>query len=175
MRRALSLCVLAAAAVLPAQLPTPREALGHEVGADHFLANYTQLKAWWGQLAAQSDRMRLESLGETAYGLDMQLAIVSAPENLARIDELREINERLALGRVEGEAAARELAVRGRTVIWIDAGMHATESVAAQNILELVWQMVSRDDAEVRRILDEVVLLLAFGAGLTWASAVIEW
>ena len=46
MRRALSLCVLAAAAVLPAQLPTPREALGHEVGADHFLANYTQLKAW---------------------------------------------------------------------------------------------------------------------------------
>ena len=160
MRRALSLCVLAAAAVLPAQLPTPREALGHEVGADHFLANYTQLKAWWGQLAAQSDRMRLESLGETAYGLDMQLAIVSAPENLARIDELREINERLALGRVEGEAAARELAVRGRTVIWIDAGMHATESVAAQNILELVWQMVSRDDAEVRRILDEVVLLV---------------
>ncbi len=160
MRTILRASLLALTAALPAQLPGPVEALGREVGADHFLANYTQLTAWWEQLAAGSDRMRLEPLGKTAYGLDMQLAILSSPENLARLDEIREINARLALGRDVDEAVARDLAARGRTVIWIDAGMHATESVAAQNILELVWQMVSRDDAEVRRILDEVVLLV---------------
>jgi hypothetical protein len=44
--------------------------------------------------------------------------------------------------------------------VWIDGGLHATEAIAGQNIIELVWQMTSRDDAEVRRILDEVVLLV---------------
>ncbi|MGA1607589.1 MAG: M14 family zinc carboxypeptidase, partial [Planctomycetota bacterium] len=127
MRTILRASLLALTAALPAQLPGPVEALGREVGADHFLANYTQLTAWWEQLAAGSDRMRLEPLGKTAYGLDMQLAILSSPENLARLDEIREINARLALGRDVDEAVARELAARGRTVIWIDAGMHATE------------------------------------------------
>ena len=42
------------------QLPGPKEALGgHEIGEDFFLANYTQLKNWWEQLAEKSDRMEL--------------------------------------------------------------------------------------------------------------------
>jgi hypothetical protein len=148
------------AAVAAAQLPSPGRFLGHDIGEDHFLADYTQLAAYWQELAAASDRMRIESVGRTAYGQEQWLAVISSPENLARIDELRGIAARLTLGRDTDEAVARDLAAAGRAVIWIDAGMHATESVAAQNILELVWQMVSRDDAEVRRILAEVVLLV---------------
>ncbi len=141
-------------------LPSPGEFLGAEVGADHFLADHAQLIDYWRELVRRSDRMLLEDCGRTGYGQTQWVAVISAPDNLARLEELRDSNRRLALGRDADPAPAAALARSGRAVVWIDAGMHATESVAAQNILELVWQMVSRDDAEVRRILDEVVLLV---------------
>ncbi|MEO0477841.1 MAG: M14 metallopeptidase family protein [Planctomycetota bacterium] len=140
-------------------LRSPEEALGNPIGADGFLADYTALRSYWSELADASDRMSVESIGTTSYGQDHIAAILSSPRNLARLSEIRETNVRLALGRDEDESVAAQLANRDPAVIWIDAGLHATESIAGQNILELVWQMVSRDDEEVRRILDHVVLI----------------
>ena len=45
-------------------------------------------------------------------------------------------------------------------MVWIDGGLHATEVLGAQQLMELVWQMVSRDDEETMRFLDDVVLLV---------------
>lgn len=140
--------------------PSPREFLGHEVGADHFLADYGQLVAYWRELAARSDRLVLEDIGPTSYGQTMWMAIVSSPANLERREHYRRIAERLCRARDEDPAVVAALAEEGRAIVWIDAGMHATEAVAAQNILELVWRMVSRDDPEVRRILENVILLV---------------
>ncbi len=152
--------VLALAIPLRAQqLTTPEAALGQPIGADNFLANYTQLSRWWRKLATESSRMTLESIGKTSYGQEMLMAVISSPQNLAKREEYRRIANRLCAGRMD-EAEARRLAASGRSVVWIDAGMHATESVAAQNILELVWRMVSRNDAETLRILDDVILLV---------------
>lgn len=155
-------CVLVAllAAVAPAQLPGPQQALGHEVGADGKLADYTQLRAWWDALAAASDRIRVERIGTTSYGQPMVMATISAPQNLARLDRLREIARMLARGEAGSESAAQVLAAEGRAVVWVDGGLHATESIAGQNILELVWRMVSRDDEETQRIRERVVLLV---------------
>lgn len=152
--------LLAAAVPAQSEVTTPEEFLGHEVGADHFLANYTQLSAYWRKLAGESDRMVLEEIGTTSYGQTMLVAVVSSPANLARIEQLRATSETLCRAKGLTEAQAASLARDGRAVIWIDAGMHATESVAAQNILELVYRMTSQNDAETRRILDNVILLV---------------
>src|SRR5581483_358557 len=41
----------------------------------------------------------------------------------------------------------------------VDGGLHATEVLGAQQLIETVWQMVSRDDAETKRSLSDVILL----------------
>ncbi len=43
--------------------------------------------------------------------------------------------------------------------MWIDGGLHATEVVGAQQLIEMVYQMVSRTDAETVRFLNDVILL----------------
>ncbi|MCA8941868.1 MAG: peptidase, partial [Planctomycetes bacterium] len=149
---ALSLLCWLTASSLSAQVPSPREFLGHDIGADHFLADYTQLRAYWKALDEASDRLVVEEFGTTSYGQPMVAAIVSAPQNLARLDEIRRVNRELALGREDDEAAAIEAIEGNPAIVWIDAGMHATESVAAQNILELTWRLTSSDLDEVRRI-----------------------
>ncbi|MBM4060390.1 MAG: peptidase [Planctomycetes bacterium] len=158
--RAAGLC-LAATLLGPfaaAQVPSPLQFLGHEVGADFQLCNYTDLVRYFRAIAAASDRVRLVDVGATSYGQRLLMAVISSPANLARLDRHREIWRTLAQGRVDAAAAAA-LAAEGRACVWIDAGLHATEAIAGQNVIELVWQMASRTDAEVARILDEVVLL----------------
>lgn len=143
-----------------AQVPSPVAFLGHEIGADHQLCNYTDLVRYFRAVEAASDRVQLVDIGPTSYGQRMLMAVISAPANLARLDRLREIDRRLAMARGVDATAAKALADEGRALVWIDGGLHATEAIAGQNVIELVWQMASRDDDEVRRILDEVVLLV---------------
>ncbi len=153
--------LLAFAALLPAQqaVPSPVDFLGKEVGADHYLCNWTDMLRYFRAVDAASDRLELHEIGPSGYGQTMHMAVITSPQNHARLQELRQISTRLARARDAEPAVARELAESGRAVVWIDAGLHATEVIAGQNIIELVWQMCSRDDQEVRRILDEVVLL----------------
>ncbi len=51
------------------------------------------------------------------------------------------------------------MAKDGKAVIWIDGGTHSSEIVNHQAVIQLAYQMVSRNDEEVLRILDDVILL----------------
>ncbi len=90
--------------------------------------------------------MRLVDIGRTAEGRAQYMAILSSPENLARLDHWREISERLAHADGVSKEEARRLAQEGRAIVWIDGGLHATETVGSQQLMELVWEMVSGDD-----------------------------
>jgi hypothetical protein len=153
---------------------TPPEAhFGHPIGADYVLPDYRQLSDYWRRLAAESDRMRLVDIGRTAEGRTQYMAIVTSPDNHRRLQRLREVSATLAAGRADS-ATAHALAAEGRAVVWIDGGLHATEVLGAQQLVETVWQLVSRDDPETLRILDDVVVL-AVHANPDGMDLVSEW
>ncbi|MGH7523931.1 MAG: M14 family metallopeptidase, partial [Gemmatimonadales bacterium] len=154
------LILLLPVAPLAAQqaLTTPQQALGHTIGADYFLPTYTQLEHWWSQLAHESKRIKLDTIGLTAEGRPQLMAILSSPANLARLAEYRRTSARLARGRVDS-ATARGLARSGKAIVWIDGGLHADEVLGANQLLELVWQMVSMNDPETLRILNDDIIL----------------
>jgi len=160
--RACALLVFFAIAA-PAQngrhLTTPKEALGFDIGDDYQLANYTQLTAWWKKLASESDRMKLVEIGKTEEGRPQYMAILTSPENQKKLDRYKEIARKLALAEGLTDADAHALAHEGKAVVWIDGGLHASEVLGAQQLLEFVWQMVSRNDPETLRLLNDVVIL----------------
>jgi hypothetical protein len=159
-RATLGLLVLATPALAQSRLTTPQEALGFNVGDDYMLATYSQLTAWWQKLDAESNRMRLVSIGKTAEGRDQWMAIITSPANFPRLDHYREIAERLARAEGLNEEQARALAREGKAVVWIDGGLHSTEVLGAHQLMEHVWQMVSQNDPETLRILEDVIQLL---------------
>jgi hypothetical protein len=89
----------------------------------------------------------------------MYMAIITSPGNHRRLERFREISGRLALAEGLTDQQARELAAEGKAVVWIDGGLHATEVLGAQQLIEMVYQMVSRTDPETVRFLDDVILL----------------
>ena len=54
---------------------------------------------------------------------------------------------------------AHALAHEGKAIVWIDGGLHASETVGSQQEMEEVYQMVSRTDPETLRFLDDMILL----------------
>ena len=156
------------------RLTTPAEALGgHNPGDDYFLANYEQLAGYWRTLASQSPRAKLVSIGKTAEGREQLMLIVSSPENLARLDHWRDIAHRLGDGRI-GEAEAKALAREGRAIVWMDAGLHANESVTAQTHIQLAYDLLSGQDEETLRFLNDDVVLLPI-ANPDGMSLVANW
>lgn len=148
-----------AVAALAAAVTSPKEHFGFAIGDDYHLATYTQTEAYFKKVAEQSDRARLVDMGRTEEGRTQWMLVFSAPENLAKLDHYKSIAQRLA--RAEGltEAQAKALAAEGKAVIWIDGGLHASETVGTHQLIETVWQLASATDAEMERILKDVIVL----------------
>jgi hypothetical protein len=142
-----------------ASITTPWQEFGASIGDDYFLATYTQLEEYWKTLDRQSDRMQLVDIGRTEEGRVQWMAVISAPENLKQLDRYKDISRRLSLAEGLTDDQARALAVAGKAVVWIDGGLHANEVLGAQQLIETVYQLVSRSDGETLRILRDVIVL----------------
>lgn len=149
---------LLSAFVCIAGVPAPKEHFGYDPGDDFKLANYGEIIAYFQQLEKSSDRIRLVEYGKTSEGRSSWIAFISSPENLKRLDEFKEVSRKLALGQATPSEAA-DLAKRGKAIVWIDSGLHATEVAPAQHSPHLAYKMLTDESEEVRAIRDNVILL----------------
>jgi hypothetical protein len=139
---------------------TPKAQFGFDIGADYQLATYRQLADYWRKLDAESDRLTLVEIGRTAENRPQLMAIVTAPENQKRLARYQEIARRLTLAEGLTDAQAKALAAEGKAVVWIDGGLHATEVLGAQQLIETSYRLITGEDDETRRILRDVVILM---------------
>ena len=153
--------IYAAPKAPPADIPTPKAFLGHDIGEDYFMASYQQLADYWKLLAARSPRVKMVSIGTTSEGRQQYMMIVSSPANLKHLDRYRQIAQQLAKAKGVTPDQAHALAAEGKAVVWIDAGLHANEVEPAQAIILALYKAVTDNDPEWRRILDNVVILYA--------------
>ncbi|MEJ7655096.1 MAG: M14 family zinc carboxypeptidase [Chloroflexia bacterium] len=114
----------------PTRVPAPEDVFGFRPGDDRKLANWQSIVEYFQKLDAASDRVKFEEIGKTTLGAPFTVATISAPENLARLDEFKEIQRQLADPRTLGRNAdqkAKQLVERGKTIVLITCGIHSTE------------------------------------------------
>src|SRR5262245_57410687 len=165
MRGAFRLCIavliglVADTSVAQPRITSPKQEFGFNFGDDYQLATYEQLAAYWQKLDRESDRMVLTEIGKTSEGRPHLMAIVTSPENHRSLARYKAIARRLALAGGLTDTEARSLAKEGKAVVWIDGGLHASEVLGAQQLGEMVYQMVSRTDEETMRLLNDTIIL----------------
>lgn len=152
-------CCLGISSSMAQLVPSPKEHFGFNIGDDYKLANYTQTVAYYKKLAA-SPRAKLVDIGLTEEGRHEYMMVVSSPENIKKLAEYKQIAQKLAHAEGLTDQQALALAAKGKAVVWIDGGLHATEVVATQQLTETMYQLITRKDAETNRILDNVIVLL---------------
>jgi hypothetical protein len=134
--------------------------MGFHAGDDYHLANYTQLEKYFKKVASESDRIKIEQIGLTAEGRPQYMAVITSAENQKKLEHYKDIARRLAQAEGLTDEQAHALAREGKAVIFMDFGLHATETVPSQAIFELTYQLLSRNDAETQRLLSDDIMLL---------------
>ena len=139
---------------------TPEQFFGFRIGSDGELARYPKILEYLQHLARTTNRVKVQELGTTTMGNPYVLATISAPENLARLDRLVEINRRLADPRGVTDADAKRLAQEGRAFYFLYGTIHSTEVGNTQAITEIAHRLATEDSSDIKQILDNLVVLI---------------
>jgi hypothetical protein len=103
--------------------------------------------------------MKLQSIGTTEEGRTQYMVIVSDPANLAKLAKYKSISQQMARAEGLSDAEAQQLANEGKAVVWIDGGLHANEVLGIHQWIETLYQILSRNDDETKRILKSTIIL----------------
>jgi hypothetical protein len=157
--------LLASPQLSAAHIPAPEEVLGFVPGDDRKLASWDQIVHYFQQLDKASDRVKFETLGKSTMGRPFIMATISAPENLARLEEFKNIQELLADPRKLGsplirDRKAAEQIKRGKTVVLITCGIHSTEVGSYLSSMLIAHRLASSDSPEIQNILRNTIILL---------------
>jgi hypothetical protein len=147
-----------AAAATP--VTSPEEFFGFQMGSDRHIARWDRIVAYFSELEAQSDRILVTDMGPSTEGHPFLLAIISSPDNLAHLEPLRDMNLQLSDPRGLLPEQVEPLIRQGKAVVCQSMSLHATEIGGTQMAPELAHDLLSREDEETLRILDQVIFLM---------------
>ncbi|WP_028660813.1 M14 family zinc carboxypeptidase [Nocardioides insulae] len=150
----------AAAAPAAKGIPTPGDFFGFDMGTEGKLAAYPDVLDYMKLLAEESDRVSYETVGETTMGNEYATVFISSPENLDRLDEIVEANQRLSDPRNTTPEQARELAADSVPLYHLEATVHSTEISNGQAINNIVHRLATEDSDFTDEVLNNAVIML---------------
>ncbi len=135
-----------------------------------------QITDYFTRLDRASDRVVVETLGETTAGRPLVVAFISSPENIRNLAKLKEIQTKLADPRRVRDDDERDRLVRdGKTFVVISCSIHSDEIVASQMSMQLAYDLAAAEDAATREVLRNTVLLLIPSPNPDGVDAVASW
>ncbi len=140
-------------------IPTPKEHFGFNIGDNYHLATFTQTEAYFKKVAAASNKVKLQVIGKTEEGRNQYMMIVSDPSNIRQLAKYKSISQKLARAENLSDAEAKQLSKEGKSVVWIDGGLHATEVTGIHQLIQTLYTVLTRDDEETRNILKSTIIL----------------
>jgi hypothetical protein len=166
-----------------AAIPAPADVLGFTPGDDRKLASWAKVVEYFQKLDAASDRVKFEQIGKSTRGAPFVYATISAPENLAHLDEYKRIQDQLADPRILGsptnpaqaDRKARDLIARGKTVVAITCGIHSTEVGSYLSSMLIAYRLASSNEPEVQGILKNTIILLVPSTNPDGVDIVNNW
>jgi hypothetical protein len=156
-------------------LQTPEKFFGFQMGADNKMAHWTDMVRYYDLLGKASNRMKVVNMGKTSEGNPFLALFISSPQNLAKLEQIRGMNAKLSDPRGVPDAEIDAIVKNGKAVVLQSMSMHSTEIGGSQMAVELVYDLLSRNDDEAKRILDNVVAIMIPSFNPDGEIMVTEW
>src|SRR5690349_9862262 len=111
-------------------VPSPKSVLGFTPGDDRTVAGWSQITDYFERLDRASDRVLVQTLGQSTLKRPVIVAFISARENILALEKYKDIQRQLADPRlVTQKLQLDRLIADGNVVVTISCSIHSTDIV----------------------------------------------
>ena len=138
-----------------AGVPKPEEILGFTVGSRH--SRPEELIRYFEAVAANSDRVRVQTQGHSHEGRSLIHAVVSSPANLERLESIRTANLRL----FESPDAVSDRALDSMPgIVYLAYSVHGNEASGSEASLLALYHLAAGQGPAIDRVLSDLVVIV---------------
>jgi len=141
-------------------LPDPESFFGFKPGADRMLFDYEKMISYFQKLDEASPRIKLAEIGTSPMGKKMYILFVSSEKNISHLDDLRKINEQLALNPDLKQDERDEMIKNGKVFLIATLSMHSDEVGPSQASPLIAYDLATTRDNDKLELLNNVVLMI---------------
>ncbi len=145
--------------LITAQVPRPQDFFGFKPGADRHLFNYEDLISYLQAVEKASPRVKLVQIGKSMMGRPIYMVLVSSPDNIKNIDQLKHISRELALNPDLSPQQLKDYIHNGRVFLLMTLSMHSTEVGPSQALPLIVYKLATTQDPQLLSYMDSVVYM----------------
>lgn len=135
MKKQLLLLCLVIFSSTQAQLKSPAEFLGYEIGTQ--FTRHSDVVDYFNHVATNSDMVTYDTYGKTNERRPLTYAIISSPQNLANLETIRTDNLK-NIG-LESGTANPETAI-----VWLSYNVHGNEASATEAAILTLYELITK-------------------------------
>jgi len=156
MKRLLSALVLLllAAGAFAQGLQSPEQYMGYKIGT-RYTRHHKIVEYFRAVAQAKPEMVKLEKYGETNEGRELMLAFIASPENLQKLETIR--NNNLGLAGLSSSKSATETAP---AIVWLSYNVHGNETSSSEAALMTLWALVDPNNAQSKEWLQNTVVVI---------------
>ncbi|MDC7993999.1 M14 metallopeptidase family protein [Altibacter sp. HG106] len=134
MLRYFSLLLLFITSISVAQLKSPAEFLGYEIGTQ--FSRHADVVNYFEHVAAESDWVQYQTYGKTYERRPLTYAVVTSPSNMNTLETLRK-NHLQNAGIEAGNGTSN------KAVVWLSYNVHGNEASSTEAAMQTLYQLIT--------------------------------
>src|SRR5262245_18443562 len=139
-------------------VPSPKDVLGHHIGAPATLTYYADILKYYRALAAATPRVKVETIGKSDEDRELVVVWVSSDENMQALQRNRDNLARIADPRGLPAEQIRQLIATTKPHYHLMGGLHSGETGPSEMLMELVYRLATETSPLIKQIRDNVIV-----------------
>jgi len=154
---------------------SPEKFYGFKPGTDRKLVRWDKIVEYFWMLDKASDRIKVFEEGKTTMGHPMLVAYISSEKNIANLDEIKRDSWNISHPEGLKEEEVNRIIKEGKVVVAMTMSIHASEVGGTQMVSDLAYRLITSDEPLVKRIRENVVLVLFPCANPDGQIMTVDW
>ena len=139
-------------------IPSPKDILGHHVGAPATLTYYADILKYYRALAAASPRVKIETIGKSDEDRELVVVWVSSDENIKNLQRNRDNLAKIADPRGVTPEQVQALLAATKPHYHLMGGLHSGETGPSEMLMELVYRLATETSPLITQIRNNVIV-----------------
>jgi len=156
-------------------IPSPKDVLGHHIGAPATLTYYADILKYYRALAAATRRVRVEAIGRSDEDRELVVVWVSSDDNLKNLQRNRDNLAKIADPRGLSPEQIQQLIATTRPHYHLMGGLHSGETGPSEMLMELVYRLATETSPLITQIRDNVIVSVTPVADADGRDRNVDW